>query len=85
MDTKKGYNELVEKVLNRLEENDLFVKPEKYWWKVKKIEFLRYSNWTLRGRNAEGENKQSSKLTSTKKYKGSTKVSRACKLLQAVY
>ena len=40
MDTKKGYNELVEKVLNRLEENDLFVKPEKYWWKVKKIEFL---------------------------------------------
>jgi len=57
MDTKKGYNELVEKVLNRLEENDLFVKPEKYWWKVKKIEFLRYSNWTLRGRNAEGENK----------------------------
>ena len=40
MDTKKGYNKLVEKVLNRLEENDLFVKPEKYWWKVKKIEFL---------------------------------------------
>ena len=30
-DTKKRYNELVEKVLKRLEENNLFVKPEKYW------------------------------------------------------
>ena len=29
MDTEKGHNELVEEVLNRLEENDLFVKPEK--------------------------------------------------------
>jgi len=30
-DTKKRYNELVEEVLKRLEENNLFVKPEKYW------------------------------------------------------
>jgi len=29
-DTKEGHNELVEEVLKRLEENDLFVKPEKY-------------------------------------------------------
>jgi len=28
--TKEGYDELVEEVLKRLEENDLFVKPEKY-------------------------------------------------------
>ena len=34
------YKLLVEKVLNRLKENDLFVKPEKCWWKVKEIEFL---------------------------------------------
>jgi len=45
----------------------------------------RYSNWTLRGRNTKGKNKWSSKLTSTKKYKGSTKLSKACKLLQIVY
>ena len=38
--TEKGHNELVEKVLKRLEENDLFVKPEKCWWKVKEVEFL---------------------------------------------
>jgi len=29
-DIEKGYNELVEKVLKRLEENNLFVKPKKY-------------------------------------------------------
>ena len=27
---EKGHNEIVEEVLRRLEENDLFVKPEKY-------------------------------------------------------
>ena len=37
---EKGHNEIVEEVLKRLEENDLFVKPKKYWWKVKEGEFL---------------------------------------------
>ena len=39
-ETEKGYNKLVEKVLKRLEENNLFVKPEKCKWKVKEVEFL---------------------------------------------
>ena len=39
-DTEEGHNELVEEVLKRLEENDLFVKPEKCKWKVKEVEFL---------------------------------------------
>jgi len=30
MDTEEGHDELVEEVLKRLEENNLFVKPEKY-------------------------------------------------------
>jgi len=29
MDTEEGHNKLVEEVLKRLEENNLFVKPEK--------------------------------------------------------
>jgi len=29
IDTEEGHDELVEEVLRRLEENDLFVKPEK--------------------------------------------------------
>ena len=39
-DTEERYNKLVEEVLTRLEENDLFVKPEKYKWKVREVEFL---------------------------------------------
>jgi len=39
-DTEEKYNELVEEVLKRLEENNLFVKPEKCKWKVREIEFL---------------------------------------------
>jgi len=31
---------VVEGVLRKLEENDLFVKPEKYKWKMREIEFL---------------------------------------------
>jgi len=38
--TEKRYDKIVEKVLRRLEENNLYVKPEKYIWKMKKIGFL---------------------------------------------
>ena len=39
-DTKEEHDELVEEVLKRLEENDLFAKPEKCKWKVREVEFL---------------------------------------------
>jgi len=39
-DTEEGHDELVNEVLKRLEENDLFVKPAKCKWKVKEVEFL---------------------------------------------
>jgi len=39
-ETEEGHDELVEEVLRRLEENDLFVKPEKCRWKVREVEFL---------------------------------------------
>jgi len=39
-DTEEGYDKLVEEVLKRLEENNLFVKPEKCKWKVREVEFL---------------------------------------------
>jgi len=39
-DTEEGHNKLVEKVLRRLEENDLFVKPDECKWKVREVEFL---------------------------------------------
>jgi len=39
-ETEKGYDEIVEEILRRLEENDLYIKPEKCVWKVRKIGFL---------------------------------------------
>ena len=40
METEEGHDKIVEEVLKRLEENDLFVKPEKCVWKIRKIGFL---------------------------------------------
>jgi len=40
IDTEEGHDELVEEVLRRLEENNLFVKLEKCKWKVREVEFL---------------------------------------------
>jgi len=40
MDMEEGHDELVEEVLRRLEENDLFIKLEKCKWKVREVEFL---------------------------------------------
>jgi len=37
---EKGHNKLVVEVIKRLEENDLYVKPEKCRWKVREVEFL---------------------------------------------
>jgi len=39
-DTEEGHDKLVEEVLKRLEENDLFIKLEKCKWKVREVEFL---------------------------------------------
>jgi len=38
--TEEGHDELVAEVIKKLEENDLYVKPEKCKWKVKEVEFL---------------------------------------------
>jgi len=39
-ETEEGHNKIVEEILKRLEENDLYIKPEKYVWKARKIGFL---------------------------------------------
>ena len=39
-DGEEEYDELVEEVVRMLAENDLYVKPEKYKWKVWKVGFL---------------------------------------------
>jgi len=37
---EEGHDEIVEEILKRLEENNLYIKPEKCVWKVRKIGFL---------------------------------------------
>ena len=37
---EEEHDEIVEEILRRLEENDLYIKPEKCVWKAKKIGFL---------------------------------------------
>ena len=39
-ETEEGHDKLVAEVVKRLEENDLYVKPEKCKWKVREVEFL---------------------------------------------
>ena len=40
METEEGHDEWIVEVIKRLEENDLYVKPEKCKWKVREVEFL---------------------------------------------
>jgi len=37
---EEGYDNIVEEVLRRMVENDLFMKPEKYVWKMREVGFL---------------------------------------------
>jgi len=39
-ETEEGHDKLVAEVVKRLEENNLYVKPEKCKWKIKEVEFL---------------------------------------------
>ena len=41
MEMEEEHNELVEEILKRLEENDLYMKPEKYRQKISKVDFLK--------------------------------------------
>jgi len=37
---KKGHNKVVEEVVRQLAENDLYIKLEKYKWKIREVGFL---------------------------------------------
>ena len=40
IETEKGHDEIVKEVAKRLVENNLYIKPEKYKWKVREVGFL---------------------------------------------
>jgi len=37
---EKGYDEVIEEVVKRLVEDNLYIKPKKCKWKVREVEFL---------------------------------------------
>ena len=39
-ETEEGHDEIVAEIIKRLEENNLYVKPEKCKWKVREVGFL---------------------------------------------
>ena len=39
-ETEEDHDELVVEIIKRLEENNLYVKPEKYKWRIREVEFL---------------------------------------------
>ena len=39
-ETEEGHDKIVEEVLKRMEEHNLYLKPEKCVWKVKEVGFL---------------------------------------------
>ena len=41
MKEEEEHDEIVEEIVKKLVENDLYIKPEEYKWKVREIEFLR--------------------------------------------
>ena len=46
IEEEKGHNEVVEKVIKRLEKNDLYIKPEKFKWKMREVRYQDYKKWT---------------------------------------
>ena len=81
---EEGHDEIVEKVLRRLEENDLFVKPKKYVWKAKEVGFLGVIIGSNGVRMEKKKGLRSGRLASTKEYEGCTEVFEIGKLLQTV-
>ena len=37
---EEGHNEVIKEIVKRLVQNNFYVKPEKYKWKVREVEFL---------------------------------------------
>ena len=39
-ESKKRHDESIDEILKRMQENDLYIKLEKYKWKIREVDFL---------------------------------------------
>jgi len=76
-ETEEGYNNIVEEVLRRIVENNLFVELEKCVWKVREIGFLK----VVIGPDGKRKYSRNSELAGTKKCEGCIEVFGVSKLL----
>ena len=76
-ETEEGYNNIVEEVLRRIVENNLFVELEKCVWKVREIGFLK----VVIGPDGKRKGSRDSELAGTKKCEGCAEVFEVSKLL----
>ena len=82
---EEGYNEIVDEILKKLEENNLYVKLEKYMQKVKKVKFLEV---VIEPNRIEMEKEKIDRVLSQpepKKHERYQKIPRFHKLLQKVH
>ena len=74
---EEGHDKIVKEVLRRLEENNLFVKPEKCVWKVREVGFL----GVIIGEDGERKGAGSNRVASAKECERCTEVLGVGKLL----
>ena len=76
-ETEEEYNDIMEELLRRIVENDLFVKLEKCVWKVREIGFLK----VMIGPDGKRKGSRGSGLAGTKECEGCVEVFGVSKLL----
>ena len=84
-ESEEGHDELVAEVVERLEENDLYIKPEKCKWKVREVEFFGSSNRTRGYKNGGSKSKRCSGMADAEVRQRCTKILGTGKLLSPVY
>ena len=84
-ETKEGHDEIVAEIIRRLEENDLYVKLEKYKWKVRVVGFFGSGNRTRRNKDGRRVGERSIKMANIKVCQRCTEIPRIGELLSPVY
>jgi len=85
MEGKEEHNELVAEIIKRLEENNLYVKPEKCKWKIREVGFLGVIIGLEGIKMEEEKDERCIRLANTKVRQGCTKVLRVGELLPSIH
>jgi len=82
---EEEYDELVEEVVRRLAEKNLYIKLEKYKWKMKEVGFLEVVIGLEGYKNGKRKSERSARLANTKVCQGYTEILGIGKLLLPIH